>query len=251
MDEILQDIEKCNDFGPEILSNVAESFIKTAVRPLTKESRAGLKEKMKTPVNCKQFVTPKVNPEIWRLLPPHGKLADVKHQQIQQTLSIGLSTFSVVANLVVSNKDKIPKEVVSSILRNAMDGANIMGDQFQGITMNRRMEIKKYLNPEYAGICSAQINSSEFLFGNDLTETLKASKATSSLLKSTSIKGNYRHQPYASSGPRFTPRGNSLNGNRPFFSQTQRNGQFRFRQQTPFRPMRYQQSTFNQKRFQK
>jgi hypothetical protein len=38
-----------------------------------------------------------------------------------------------------------------------MDGANIMGDQFQGITMNRRMEIKKYLNPDYAGICSAQV----------------------------------------------------------------------------------------------
>lgn len=163
MDEILQDIEKCNDFGPEILSNVAESFIKTAVRPLTKESRAGLKEKMKTPVNCKQFVTPKVNPEIWRLLPPHGKLADVKHQQIQQTLSIGLSTFSVVANLVVSNKDKIPKEVMSSILRNAMDGANIMGDQFQGITMNRRMEIKKYLNPDYAGICSAQVRLLKYI----------------------------------------------------------------------------------------
>lgn len=74
----MQDIERCTDFGPELPQNVADSFVKTVVRTLSKESRANLKDKLKIPSNCKEFIAPKVNQEIWRMLPSHAKLTDVK-----------------------------------------------------------------------------------------------------------------------------------------------------------------------------
>lgn len=70
---------------------------------------------------------------------------------------MGLSNLSVIASTVMSNKEKLPKELMTSILQNAINGANVLGDQFQSISKERRWDIKKFLNPEYSGICSAQV----------------------------------------------------------------------------------------------
>lgn len=153
----MQDIEKCTDFGPDLTANISESFVKTVKRPLAKESRTNLKEKLKIPNNCKEFLAPKVNQEIWRLLPAQAKLADLKQQQQQQVLSLNLANLATMANTVVVNKEKMSKEIMGSLLRNAIDGANILGDNFQSISERRRFDMKKYLNPDYAGICSMQV----------------------------------------------------------------------------------------------
>ncbi len=77
------------------------------------------------------------------------------------------------------------------------------------------------------------INQSEWLFGNDLNESLKSSKTTSSLIR-TATRGGNRFQPYNKPN-QFRPNFNStssLNFNRPFRHQQRGNGQF---QQSGFR----------------
>lgn len=69
LETLLQDMEKTIDFGPAVMQNVSIGFVKTAVRPLTKETKSNLKERIKIPENCKEFIVPKVNGELWRLLP--------------------------------------------------------------------------------------------------------------------------------------------------------------------------------------
>lgn len=154
---MLEDIEKGTELGPEIAKNVAESFLKTVGRPLSKESESMLKNNLKTPANCKQFAPPKVNNEIWRIIPSHARLLDVKNQQTQQTLGSGLSALAMITNQIIANKAKIPKEVSDSVVKLAVDSANILGNQMQHINTTRRLEMKKYLNPEYAGICTLQV----------------------------------------------------------------------------------------------
>lgn len=157
LETLLQDMEKTIDFGPAVMQNVSIGFVKTAVRPLTKETKSNLKERIKIPENCKEFIVPKVNGEIWRLLPAQAKVSDIKQQQNQLVLSQGLSTLTTISNVIASNKQKIPNEVVSSIVKHAMDCANIFGDQFQALSTRRRFEMKRFLNPEYSSICSAQV----------------------------------------------------------------------------------------------
>lgn len=175
LDELLQDLEKKVEFGPALLANVSVGFSKTVARPLTKESKSSLKEKIRVPENCKELIVPKVNTEIWKLLPSQAKVLDLKQQQIQEVLSSGLSTLASISNSIALHKAEIPKEVVSSVIKQAIDGANLLGDEFQSISGRRRYEMKKYLNPEYARICTAQVTASEWLFGSDLAENLKTS----------------------------------------------------------------------------
>lgn len=155
--DLLKDIESITDFGPSLLQNVSSGFTKTASRPLTKESKATLTSKIKIPENCKEFLVPKVNSEIWRLLPSQAKILDIKQQQVQQSLTLGLSSLAIITNTVVNAKDAIPKEILSTVVKQPMDGANILGDQFQAISNRRRYEMKRHLNPEYGGICSQQV----------------------------------------------------------------------------------------------
>ncbi|OXA40105.1 hypothetical protein Fcan01_25160 [Folsomia candida] len=244
VNELLEDIEKGNELGPDVSQNVAESFLKTITRPLSKESKTKLRDNLKTPANCKQFAPLKVNNEIWRIIPSHARLQDVKQQQQQQALSTGLTALTMITNQILERKAEIPKEVVSQIVKQSIDAANILGDQVQQLNLTRRLDMRKYLNPEYAGICTSQVTSTEWLFGNDLNESLKNSKATATLLRNTSSRGG-RFQPYnknyASRRNFSSP--NTLNFNRPFRHQ-RGNGQFR---QQNYRPSgQFQQSRFSQ-----
>lgn len=157
LDDLLKDISDKVEYGPPLIANVSSSFTKTVTRPLSKETKSALAERMKIPENCKEFSAPKVNSEIWRLLPSHAKISDVKHQQTQQMLGIGLSAFANMANTLAANKNNIPKELMTTLLKQAIDGANALGDQFQSISTRRRHEMKKFLNPEYSGICLGQV----------------------------------------------------------------------------------------------
>jgi hypothetical protein len=143
--------------GAELSGKVAEGFTKTIRRPLTKESVNKLKENMLVPSNCKGFSVPKMNLEIWRTLPSHARLTDVKHQQNQQVLSYGLITLARIADGLATRKSELPKDLTSTLMKQAIEGANLIGDQFQSINTSRRMEVKRYINPEYANICSAQV----------------------------------------------------------------------------------------------
>ncbi|OXA47011.1 hypothetical protein Fcan01_18333 [Folsomia candida] len=207
--DLLKDIENTTDVGPNLLPNVSSGFAKTAARPLTKESKATLSAKIKVPENSQ------------------AKILDIKQQQIQQSLTLGLSSLALITNTIVNSKESIPKEVLSSVVKQAMDGANILGDQFQAMSSRRRFEMKRHLNPEYGGICSKQFPSSEWLFGTDLAESLKSTKATSTLMRSTMNRGGCYH-PYSQPRPTYQSQNQSrpsLNWGRPQQSQFRRSGQ--------------------------
>ncbi|OXA40087.1 hypothetical protein Fcan01_25114 [Folsomia candida] len=156
-----------------------------------------------------------------------AKILDIKQQQIQQSLTLGLSSLALITNTIVNSKESIPKEVLSSVVKQAMDGANILGDHFQAISSRRRFEMKRHLNPEYGGICSQQFPSSEWLFGTDLAESLKSTKATSTLMRSTMNRGG-RYHPYSQPRPTYQSQNQSrpsLNWGRPQQSQFRGRGE--------------------------
>lgn len=154
----MEDIEKGAELGPEVSSNIAESFVKTVKRPLSKESNLKLRNNIKTPSNCKEFVPAKVNNEIWKIIPSQARLRDIQQQQTQQALGTGLSALTMISNTILSRKTELPKDLVASVIKLAMDAANVMGDQTQQLNSIRRLDMKKHLNPEYTGICTAQVN---------------------------------------------------------------------------------------------
>jgi len=153
----LKDVEENVEYGSDLLQPIADGFIKTVSRPLTKETATTLRNQFKIPSNCRGFVVPKMNTELWNNLPTRAKVADLRVQQMQQSLSIGLITIANMANEVAKHAKLVPPELKKTLLRLAIDGANILGDQLQLCSARRRNEIKRLINPEYGSICSKQV----------------------------------------------------------------------------------------------
>jgi len=72
-----------------------------------------------------------------------------------------LSSFTMRANNLAfkKKKAKIPSDVATSTVQLAVDGSNVIGDQFQTISNARRMVIRQFLSPEYMDICNVRIIS--------------------------------------------------------------------------------------------
>lgn len=107
--DLLKDVEKSIEFGPEIMNEVAEGFNKTMTRPLSKETSENLRNNFKIPINCKPLIIPKMNQEIWSHLPAPARLTDLNMQQNQYSLGIGLNALAQIANQVAKNANNIPK----------------------------------------------------------------------------------------------------------------------------------------------
>jgi hypothetical protein len=230
--ELLQETNKNSDFGDAIPSSIVQAFKPYVGRVLSKERMQELKDKLKVPVNFKEVAAPRMNSEIWTCLPSRVRFNDLKNQQMQNYMSMELVTLSLIATETAQSASKLPKEFVQKILSLCKDGTNVAGSAIQEMNVRRKLEVKPHLNPEYAGICSASTTVSEQLFGDNLPESLKATKTTSELLKKTMTK-SYRSKPYDRTS------GFSLNRFRPPFNQQQTSFGHRgsgpsFRQFRPF-----------------
>ncbi len=72
----------------------------------------------------------------------------------------------------------------------------------QDFNQKRRMDIKPILNKDFGGICTDSNPTTEWLFGDNLPEQLKNSRATANVVRSTmksSMSGN-RYAPYFARG---------------------------------------------------
>lgn len=193
-----KDCEKGLEVGPEVGTTVAEAYNRTVTRPLSKETITGLNSKMKVPGNCKSLLTPKVNSEIWGNLPTKAKITDLGLQALQQSVSYAIASLAISSNEITQavTRHGMPTPLASKLLQINMDAGNILGHNFQTLTNKRRMEIKPFLNSDFSGICSGNVPVTEYLFGDDLKETLKHSKNSSQVVKQTFAKNFGRSRPY-------------------------------------------------------
>jgi len=65
---------------------------------ITKEIVDKASDDIKVPQNCKIWGVPKVNPEIWSLLPTQGKTSDAKSQHAQLATSKATIALMMIAN---------------------------------------------------------------------------------------------------------------------------------------------------------
>ncbi|OXA39215.1 Universal stress protein F [Folsomia candida] len=170
---ILEQNESAEVLGPLLSAKVAAAFMKMPSQLLSKETLQKLKDMYKVPENCKLIGVPKVNSEIWSSLPSLAKSADAKLQFQQQHLSRIIIAQACLA-------DEILK-------LNKMEG--VQADKLLKLTMAS--------TTEFSGICSARSDVTEYLFGDNLEQTLKNAKSSAKIVRSstsTAVRG--RFHPY-------------------------------------------------------
>jgi hypothetical protein len=215
---ILNQAPDSDEFSAPLNPTIAQSFARVPNQLLSKEVLLKFKDSYKVPENCKVIGTPKVNPEIWSSLPNLVKQADARQQFIQQHLSRAIVAQSRLAEQVVELSSSIPKKNSEAILKTVMDTASILGVAMREFNAKRKTNIRPSIQNEYTGICSSKSEVTEYLFGDNLEQSLKAVKSTSKIIKpATSVRGGYRFQPYKTSfQSKFLP---SLNYRAPLFQQ--------------------------------
>ncbi|OXA40750.1 hypothetical protein Fcan01_24546 [Folsomia candida] len=230
------------EFGPDLNGAVAESFTNLSKTALPKEKFDEIKKLFLTPQNCKQLDVPRVNPEIWGVLSPKIKQSDFQNQQMQSTLSSSSVALAKLSEKIMQNSKQMPSNLSQDILRLAIQAATLNSRLFQELNIKRKQEIKPCLNNDIAAVCNTP-STPELLFGDNICETIKATKSAAAVMRSSSFtrtstgstfanrsRGNYFH----------SNRGSSLNFNRASFGRGGLRPQYRYnfnQRGSTFRPL--------------
>ena len=184
--------------GKAVDAEVAGSMNFLLTNKLCEKIYQAMLDKYDPPSNCPKLCVPKVNPAIWECLQPKTRSTDLKMQRAQRSLVKGLVAFT--------HDLTEPNEV-------AQDTLTCLANAVFEMNMLRRELIKPDLNYKYSHLCKPDVQSTEFLFGDDLTKHIKdlseLHKATGTVSRGrASSRG--RFHPYASFRGRGAQRGGFL-----------------------------------------
>lgn len=190
------------DVGPELQQDLAQSINRLFNQKLSKDSMEKLQGQYKIPINCRAMGVPKVNSEIWSLLPQRNRQNDYNQQVQQQSIALTSNIVARMAETIFSPSEPLPMTIRENLLRMALDAEKVLGSLTQDIAQKRRVDIKPVLNQDVAGICSATIAPGEWLFGDNIAEQLKNSRATANVIRSSlqTSRRNFRYSPFGQRG---------------------------------------------------
>ncbi len=183
LNEILSQENSKSEYGPVLSETVAQSFSKIPTQILSKEAIIKLKETYNVPENCKTLGVPKVNPEIWNNLGYTTKTADARSQFLQQHLCRSLTAQARMADQIMQSAKSITKEIAEILFLQVMNTSSMIGIAIRELNAKRKLTIRPFVQPEYAGICATKSAVTEFLFGDNLEQTLKNVKSSSKIIK--------------------------------------------------------------------
>ena len=189
LDEIVQSMtetEKTDAKISEKLAKIVED------RWLNKLSDGQFKEKTEKylqPANCDNFITPKVNPEIWERLDRQTRGRDLKLSTLQSTTTkVGyICTKATELLLQARRENKSPD--IEQLIRMHTDALGLLGHISFEISQRRRDAIRPNLNKEYATLCTSHVPITKMLFGDELQTQLNHIRASNKISNTTSTQG--------------------------------------------------------------
>lgn len=175
--EILQilgvDPTKTKLFGKHVQNDVAVRFEHIATTGLTKDDRKELTDKYLLPENCKLVGAPALNPEIKAALSEMVVKRDKVIETKQSILASAISSLGQAITLLLSSNEKN-----TDLLRLLMDTGRTLSDCQHNDTVTRRNFILYAVKKDMKeSLQNAKVDN--FLFGEQLSDTLKAAKAIS------------------------------------------------------------------------
>lgn len=159
-----------------------------------KESMKKLRSLYPIPSNC-ELIVPKLNIELWQLISSTQRKSDVTFSQIQRNLTASVAASLSIATDVLSNK--FNKE---NIIQTTANMVALLGEASNEISKKRKLFIRSVLKDEYKDLTSLTTETTENLFGDNLSQNIKDLNLRNKLkLKSYSYSKNskpYNRQNY-------------------------------------------------------
>lgn len=154
------------------------------INGMKREDLANLLTKYDIPGNLSNLAPPKLNPEIAVALQTQKSTlaADASLNETQHQLGKGLCALGKAISRILDNIDLFPEEIKCEVLKCLTDSGQLFSNLFHRISINRQNIITPHLNVNMKEIAN-RCTISEFLFGSDLSDKLKAIKNIESVSK--------------------------------------------------------------------
>lgn len=168
------------EYGPDIHEDLASRFNHLATTGLDIKLRKELATKYPVPANCTRIAAPLLNPEIKAALPEAVLKRDRSLEARQKQLA------TAIACLASAMTDQLNSEQIDQdLLKKLMDTARLLCDIQNADSKTRRnfavFSVKKDMKDHLSNT-----KQDKFLFGENLSDTLKAAKAVNK--SSTELK---------------------------------------------------------------
>ena len=188
LDEIVQSMNETEKTDAKI----SEKLEKIVENRWFKLSDGQLKEKTEKylrPANCDNFITPKVNPEIWERLDRQTRGRDFKLSTLQSTTTkVGYICTKATEFLSQARRENKSPDI-EQLIRMHTDALGLLGHISFEISKRRRDAIRPNLNKEYATLCASHVPITKMLFGDELQTQLNHIRASNKISNTTSTQG--------------------------------------------------------------
>ncbi|XP_070186207.1 uncharacterized protein [Littorina saxatilis] len=226
MKEIDGELDREEITADAVASSMADLIDKRFAKGLGEDKFAERIDLYPRPINCQKLQVPKVNTEVWKLLPVNAKKADLKLASIQRAvIKAATAVTSSTQALFKAQREKSMKDgkTGKAIVKANSDALAMLGHAGRELSLRRRYALRPHLPKHMIGLCSDSVPiSSQQLFGDNLSNSLKEAKELDRYAQSTGANVDRR-------GFNFKPWKN--NGRKPFLGMRQPQWQNRFQSQ--------------------
>lgn len=217
--------------GRNIHKDIASRWQDILLKGLSKEIKDPILKKYLIPANCNLLVAPILNPEAKAAVPDILAKRDATLLQKQNQIGVALAALSQLTEMILRNETS-----KQTLLKPLSDACRMLCDSHHIETRTRRSIIMSSINTTLRDAL-ANANRDKYLFGEDLSEKLKAAKIVQKTGESL-VKAN----PVASSskGPNYRniPKNRNLNSRGPIQRKPPNRGNESTRGRQPARPTR-------------
>lgn len=164
------------EHGDDLHTDIAARWSHILMNGLPKEIKLDLLKNYLSAANCVNMKAPKLNLEIEAALSPLNVKKDIFSQSKQNQLSSCLSAIGIALNWALTSKDALPH--AQKIIKPLSDAGRLLCDSHYRESQSRRYAIINSLNKKTQDVVR-HTKLDESLFGANLAEHLKSSKAIS------------------------------------------------------------------------
>lgn len=175
--EILKALGEVTDttpeFGPDVHKNLVQLWTPILKKGLTKENKEALMKEYQVPNNCKLLQSPKLNPEITAAVTDLCRNRDKKMATSQQQLGVATTAISQAFSIFLDTDDKAEK---IKAIKHLSNGCRLLCDLHFQDTSCRIKLVTPNLDQSFCKLIH-DVERDDTLFGEQLSEKIKASKA--------------------------------------------------------------------------
>ena len=193
VDEEMPSIET---FGDKILGNLAKRIVTQFQLEQSSVSKEMI-NRNKLPENCSDIAVPAINDMIKDIKNFESiRAAERRFYNIQTHVMRATAVIANIANMVLT-ADKEAKMVDSkTLIRSALDGVVFLGQAQSLLNNARKINVRTILTEDTKHICNLTKKPTKYLFGDDVSKSIKESKEMHRLSAGSSQENQTKRKPY-------------------------------------------------------